>query len=566
MNTERILNFIGVGLLLACFAVAASRIFSRGAEQLDPDAMQIRIAHHYLDPRVQRAFDAVIERYESIQAERGNPVSVMQIPVPERVYMQWVRTQVTGGTAPELINLEGAGGWTIDSLFKAQNLIVFDTLIDDPNPYNAGTMHAGKPWRESFIDALDVGGFDWALAQHFGVPLNSQTTRLVVNRNLLDKVLPEIRDPKTADTIAQTGAPQSFDQLIDLCRAAAAYGDKAGIEFFPIAADRMSVQSDGTLFHGLFTSQTQRLRFLWDQFNDYRIHGRWIQLQIFKGERSFRQPYFENAYRIIREIGQFTQPGFLQMNSEDALFYFVQNRALMISTSSQNLSLLNEMIGDRFSVSAFPVPLPDPDHPQFGAGLVGKPISERAASPTTTFGIVNYHPQDKIARALDFLHYITSIEGNDIFAEISQSLPATLGVPVPDPLKGFDPVREGYPRGPDPGIAGESPDWDSFLRSNFYILFSPEGSVDAFLDRIEADHIEVLYRDWWRNNENEAKTAMAQDSVLASYLWKQYMGLGDVPKARRQINFLLDAGDYREVRVHYFRKQAELLRAEGKLP
>ena len=63
MNREKILNMIGLSLLLICFIISVQRIFFRKVEQLDPNFVQLRMSHSQLEGSVRDAFDAVMRDY-----------------------------------------------------------------------------------------------------------------------------------------------------------------------------------------------------------------------------------------------------------------------------------------------------------------------------------------------------------------------------------------------------------------------------------------------------------------------------------------------------------------------
>src|SRR5690606_22806955 len=84
------------------------------------------------------------------------------------------------------------------------------------------------------------------------------------------------------------------------------------------------------------------------------------------------------------QIGRFAQPGFIQADRDDASFYFVQGRALMIVTGSWDAPTFRTLAP--FELSALQLPLPSPDHPRSGAGVL-RPTSGAETPTGTTFGL-----------------------------------------------------------------------------------------------------------------------------------------------------------------------------------
>ena len=90
-------------LMLAVFAAAYVAalwwVFTRSAPLVSARPVTIRFAHWQIEKGPPDGFRAVIRRYEEL-----NPrVKVEQVAVPGPVYRQWVRTNLTGGTATDLV-------------------------------------------------------------------------------------------------------------------------------------------------------------------------------------------------------------------------------------------------------------------------------------------------------------------------------------------------------------------------------------------------------------------------------------------------------------------------------
>ena len=105
--------------------------------------MGIRLAHRQLEGGVREALDALAREHE-----KGNPgVRIKQIPIPERIYSNWLLTQLVGGTAPNIIQI-GMGS-TDERL--ARYFLPLTDLAKAPNPHNAGADLDGVTHFQEFL-------------------------------------------------------------------------------------------------------------------------------------------------------------------------------------------------------------------------------------------------------------------------------------------------------------------------------------------------------------------------------------------------------------------------------
>ena len=87
-------------LLALAYLTAVVLVLTRPGSALSNDKrVVIRFTHWQIEAGPREAFDAMIKRYEEL-----NPnVRVEQVAVPGNVYNQWLRTQLIGGTASDII-------------------------------------------------------------------------------------------------------------------------------------------------------------------------------------------------------------------------------------------------------------------------------------------------------------------------------------------------------------------------------------------------------------------------------------------------------------------------------
>jgi raffinose/stachyose/melibiose transport system substrate-binding protein len=113
-----------------------------------PPSIVIRFAHSGLEPAVVAAFDELAASYMARRPE----VQVEQLTVPPRLYRSWIRTQLVGGTAPQLIELTPQVTQDLLSRF----FLPLTPWIRSPNPYNAATPLQDVPWQSTFRDNLNT--------------------------------------------------------------------------------------------------------------------------------------------------------------------------------------------------------------------------------------------------------------------------------------------------------------------------------------------------------------------------------------------------------------------------
>ena len=178
-----------------------------------------------------------------------------QVVVPERIYISWINTTIVGGLAPDLMLHTGATHEFLLREFESLN-----EIVEEPNPYNAGTDLAELPWRETFLDGLSGNpAYKPNLVSYYGIPITSRTTRALYNKTLLREIT------------ESEYLPSTFGEFVALCEQAQRYAEGKARTLFPIAA---SGKGDD-LLRRLVSSQTQRTALELDVVTAYpTCHGR----------------------------------------------------------------------------------------------------------------------------------------------------------------------------------------------------------------------------------------------------------------------------------------------------
>lgn len=452
MKTGSILQSIGFGLLAVTFGISLWKVFTYTTSESDPSLRTIRIAHWQLEDGAAAAIDAAAREYE-----RLNPgVRIIQMRVPEKVYPNWVTTQLVGGTAPDLIQI----GKGIDQARMARFFEPISDEVVKPNPYNEGTALEGIPWRETYIDGM-IGGFDEMLQDYYGAPLFMATVRMYYNRTLMQRITGEDRPPR------------NLGELLILAERTREYAAEQGIVLVPIAGSRYNAP---ILIERIFRTMTQRMVQDLSARRQFQVEFESLLLGLNQGVWDLTTPALAQALELASQLGRHMQPGFMQLDREDATFLFEQGRALTVATGSWDATTLFNR--PRFPVGVFDLPAPSPDHPEYGQFVLGR-HSEAGVRAYGPFGIPRTSANPDVA--LDFMRFITSLPGNQLFAEKSGWVPVILGVkPVPE-IAPFTPVFDGYPDG---FYFAQTPDVARIMETNMHMLFTGDDGVARFLRNV----------------------------------------------------------------------------------
>lgn len=487
MKISSILNVVGFSLLGAVFFWSAQRALRPAAEVAAADGrVTIRFAHWQLEGGLRETLDRLARDYE----RRHPDVRIEQIAVPERVYAQWRTTQLVGGTVPDLLSL--GKGMTDETL--ARYFVPLTAHVERPNPYNRGTTLEGLPMRETFVDGMEGGlSYNQNLLEYYGVPLSMFTVRIYYNRTLWREIL------------GDTPPPADFDEFIALCDRVRAFATRQGWPLIPMAGSRDNAP---ILIGRLFTSQTQRLNQRLDVLHELKPPPAQVALAYLRGDWSLDDPAIERALEISRVAGLNFQSGYSQLGRDDASFYFVQGRALMIATGSWDSTSFRQQAG--FEIDAFNIPIPGRDHPRYGAQLFG-PASESDAGTGLAFGVSRSSPH--FERALDFIQFLSSQPINEEFSRNSGWLPAVIGITPPPQVRPFLPRSDGYVGGF--GFTQFGADSARVNSAHTSKLVSAAGSVESFRAALAAELPEAIRNDLQRVARSSLLNIGRQDLIIA---------------------------------------------------
>jgi raffinose/stachyose/melibiose transport system substrate-binding protein len=493
---RRLSNAAGILLLSGAFAWSSFHVLARRGG-LESDSPVIRFAHWQLEGGLREAFDELAKRYMALHPG----VRIEQMPVPGKVYPTWLRTAYAGGTMPDLIVLGAASDEDLSVHFRP---LTADVL--KPNPYNAGTPLEGIPWRETFAGGLAGSNGLNTLQDYYSVPMAELTIRMFVNQRLWREYFGE-RAP-----------PASFDEFIAVCEDVVRLSRERGERLMPLAGSRFTANA---LMEPLFQSQTQALWVERNPLKNLNPPGRPAALAFLPGLAGLDMPEIRRGFAIMREVGRFLQPGFLQLDRDEAILLFAEERALMLPTGAWDYGSIVEQA--RFPVGIFRLPSPIPGQGAYGENVLG-PHSEAGVGGATSFHLAARSKHPEIA--VDFLKFMTSREGNALFSSISKWPPSVAGIGMPEETAAFAPVTAGYPRGfaLAPMIFG-SGELYRLQGQALHRLFAHDGGVDAFLDAVRPGFEAAVRTDIQRFLADQERSLKRSDILLAA------TALGEQPPA-----------------------------------
>lgn len=479
---SRLSSTAGAILLGLCFAFSLARVLNYSREQSDPDKTIVRYAHYIQEESVQAGLRAIADAYEKDHPD----VSIREVVIPRAVYNSWVQTKLVGKMATDLILLD-----TIPT--REQVMFNFSTLnefMGKPNPYNRGTELEGVPWRETFVDHLVGPPNYWdSLAAYWGVPLVANTIRVIYNRDLLRQIA------------GDQSIPRNYTEFIALCEKVRDFSKRRGKSIYPIAV----AGRESAFISRLIRCQTLTLALRCDSNRNLRTFYSGITYLL--GRWSLDEEEIRLGLQLAQEVCGYMQPGFFQQRSNDTLFYFGQERALMILADSGTAGTIKQQVP--FAVGAFEIPLPDQRHPRYGRYLFGR-VSEGGSISRWSFGLTRQSRHPEIA--LDFLHYLTSRIANERFAEMTGNIPSVVGAAIPRGMEAFAPKVEGYPQGIDLGSGTGT----TLFNAHFHRLLSPGEGIDAFLDAMRRDYLSEVVRNIHSKRKDTLRKIRFQDVDIAA--------------------------------------------------
>lgn len=412
-------NYVAGVLIVVAFVVSLSQIRTSTKDLFDESKINLRISHWQLELGYREALQEVIDEYQKLHPN----VRIYQVAVSERFYGQVINTNLVGGTAPDLMEM-GFSTMAQQDQYLARFFEPMSTHIAKPNPYNKGTSLETLAWRNTFFDGLR-SFYRPVLQDYYGVGMSLFTIRVFYNKDLFRTVLGTDEPPKT------------FAAFMNSCRAIRDYAKKENLPLVPIA---------GSSYNSSFFFERYLAAFL-SNYEDKldrnlvgSIGGLDLYLGLKQGLLKWDDPINAACFRLLRELSEMFQNGFMAVGREQAAFLFVQGNAAMITSGSWDAESLFRQAKGKFEVGLFDFPIPGPGEP-YGEFVRGR-ITEAAIGSASGYGICRYSKHK--AQAIDFLQFLSSQRINQQFNRAINWIPAVIGATPKDELKVFSPDPVGF--------------------------------------------------------------------------------------------------------------------------
>ncbi len=480
-------NWIAACILLGAFAFSAVRFYhvsgQSGGGDGEGGSNVIRVTHWQLEPGFREALQWAIDEYNQLPKVRESGITVMQAPIAERVYQQFMNVHLISGTAPDIAVKKES------NLVKGNALAKFYTplggFVEAPNPYNAVEYQlpnisetlsrelSETVWRDTFFDGLQ-GGYEEELSDYYAIPVCTWGgMRIIYNLSVLKKAKafalgvaqqanapswltdvwrtdsnPEgfLSEASGLEWLANDQIPQTLGQLFLYCHAIQAYAaDQQGGYLVPIAASNYSANNFVNLYEYEFKSG------IWKELS-LELGKKLISLEGLSGfERgiwNFESPFIREYFKFISAMTAFYPQGYLGLDREQAQRRFVLGQAAMLSTGGWDATSIYQGIeqrddpNDRFEIAIASEPFPVEG--ERWAEFLFMRSSEADAKGGVPFAINKQTPH--FDWCLDFLQFLSSHRINEGFAERAGWLPVISGTKPPEAVADFMPIQEGLPK------------------------------------------------------------------------------------------------------------------------
>lgn len=457
------------------YALTALVVMLRpGAVLSTDDRTVIRICHWQVEAGPREAIDAIIARYEELNPD----VRVVQIAVPGTAYTRYVRTQLIGGIAPDLIEFSGASSDIVPRFFEP-----ISNYVAEPNPYNVGTPLEGMSWRDTFIDGLNTpASYIDRLSNYYSITMCVVTLRLFYNPELLEKVTGSREPPRTYEDLRRI-QDQVSEYSAREGRRIALY---AGCNFTGeiVAEQLLSRAGIGVTFD-------------LDRYREQGPKGPQMAQEYLRGNWDFYTPALYSALENSRDAARFMRPGFQQMDRDAATQEFLRGQALMIVTGTWDATSLKTMAP--FEVGVDYIPWPAMSDNSKAGRYYWSPVSDGEANTSMPFYLNKMSAHKK--EAMDFMRFATSYEGNTIWMKKSGWNPSIREVELLEDLKIFQHQFSGY-MGRTSFMKGFGVETQEVWQRQIHNLTAVNGGVEKFLNAFKQEYPAALRKDL----ESQART------------------------------------------------------------
>jgi raffinose/stachyose/melibiose transport system substrate-binding protein len=484
-------NRLGMAILGISYIISLFHMYNVEIDEQTDNKDIIRIAHWQLESGIRDGMDVMAREFEAIyQKETGREVKVIQIPISEKAYRQYVSTQCMGGTAPDLIEMG-----SMDSSQVSKFFVPLTETIYQPNPYNRGTDLEHQPWKNTFFDGLS-SSFDELALEYYSVGLSTFTVRLFYNKDLFMRALGHDRPPA------------NLAELKENCEKLEAWAEAEGkVNFSAIAASGFQVN----IFRKRLENSVgleQGLRY--DRDFDGMFSDMERMIAYCNGSYDFDNPVSRAGSELVRETTQYFSKGFMQAGRMESGFKFGQQDAAFITSGSFDAYSFIQQADFEIGICDFPIPArTDPKVGHLTKGGITESDNETGFS----FGLTRFSKNPKAA--IQFLQFLTSRKNNERFNKIIKWMPVINGAEVHKTVAAFKPASEGFwsydsiSLGPRSKMIEDQHRWE-YLEHNT--------DFDTMIDSIEKNISAAIATDYERYQQLLQENISTQGARASGYL------------------------------------------------
>jgi hypothetical protein len=550
------MNYIGLILLGVAFVFSLADVLTLDREEgakVETDRV-VRVLHWQLEPGFREALDAVIEDYNALPHVKAAGYRVEQMAVTERVYDQFLNVHLISGTAPDLAAFGAKQGGNT----RARYFEPFLDVLEKPNPYNSEgylpedidpdfkAFVQDSPWKETFLNGLQ-SSLNRDLGYYYSIPIASWgTVRMYFNRDLLREVKTLTREallspepPKWIQTVLAAKdvdgslsyvddspelrewtltdePPRSYGQLILICEATREYARKHNREkLVPISGSYYSRDFFANAYNAA-------LFYAWEDRLDVDKDSSFSALEWFRGFDQgiwdFNDPRMRAYYGLQVKLASYFPVGFLGLDREQANRRFVLGNALFLVTGAWDAAGIFASIqaggsdsrSFEVGVSRFVLPRGS----EKWASLNPRPASEVGWMDGVPLGLYKYSSLK--SEAVDFLHYVTSLQPNRKLVQKAGWMPIVAGIEPVDRMKPFLPVVEGVRGSFRLQLTGGN--LETLYEGQYLLHMSGDIDYPTFVDRVTTlmkDPVNGTDRQWYEQFRRTQETVRGVERSLS---------------------------------------------------
>lgn len=463
-------NYIAIAILILAYGSAVANVLLVRQTEIavSDDRIVLRMTHWQLEAGVRDTIDTMAREFEvAFEKETKKKLRIVQNPINEKAYKQYVQTQCIGGTAPDLVEV----GF-YDGAYTRRFFLSTSDFVTVPNPYNKGTSLEGMPWADTFRDGM-YNALDTETMEYYGAPLSMVTQRMFYNKRLLKEAM------------GTDQPPTNYREFIDYCQKLEAWAAKKNIQGFRAIAGSEYLM--GTLLSWSINPLTFDLMNKSDLNMDGNVKELETLVSYVEGNYSEKSEGLRKGHELIHSFTKFFPSAFMSQKRDDAGFRFARGTGAFIVSGAWDANSYFQSADFPIGICSFP--LPARTDPEFGKFMSG-PLSEAAEGGAMRFGVTKFSRNPDVA--VQFLMFLTSQKNNEWLNKKFKWIPIIHGTKAYGQMVNFMPKPKGL--------------WG-------WTWFNGGSKTDALYKQVYWEYLEhsITYEKMTENLRNGMPRAIAMD-------------------------------------------------------